>query len=365
MNIHFSDIEEEKWNSWKWQLQNQIKTLEEVKDKLSLTAEEEQAFISTKRYFKFAVTPYYFSLIEPSNINCPIRKQVLPRKGEMLVLDNEKTDPLAEEKYMPVKGLTHRYLNRVLLYVSHQCSVYCRYCTRKRKVSKTSSVPRKDDMEHAFDYIRKNKRIKEVILSGGDPFNLSENQLYIILKKLKEISHINQIRIHSRYLATLPMRVTLNLCKVLKEFFPIYIVTHFNHVKECTKEAEFASKMLIQEGSCILLNQNVLLSGINDHEDTLMDLYYKLISMGIKPYYLHQCDEVFGSSDFKVSIEKGQRLMKKIRGYMGGINVPLYVVDLTGGGGKVPLESSYLTEETNTFYKFKNYMGNSYEISKN
>jgi len=351
------------WNDWKWQLQNRIVHLEDLQNSIKLTASEIATFEQAKEIFSFSVTPYYLSLIDPNDLNCPIRKQAIPQAEELIRKENEVEDPLAEQAHMPVKGVTHRYPDRALWYLSHVCAVYCRFCTRKRKVSKPDETPNRSEWEIALEYFKNTPEIKEVILSGGDPLSLNTTQLEYILEELSKIKHINQIRIHTRYPVTLPMRIDDALCNLLKRFFPIYIVTHFNHPKELTSDAKDALRKLIQRGNVILLNQSVLLKGINDDSSILQKLNYDLIKSGVKPYYLHQCDEVFGSSGFVVPITKGIELIHSLRGKQSGICQPTYVKDLTGGGGKVTLNPDYLVQKTNKGFLMKNYNGDQFEIS--
>ncbi|XDD52328.1 KamA family radical SAM protein [Leptospira sp. WS92.C1] len=353
----------ESWLNWKWQIQNRIKTQEALSANLELTKEERSSFDSCSAFFEFSVTPYYLGLADSKDPHCPIRLQIVPRQEELIRGPFEKQDPLAEETHMPVKGVTHRYPDRALWYLSHVCAVYCRFCTRKRKVSNSFHTPGKEEWNQALAYFRSHSEIKEVILSGGDPLNLSNDKLDYLLGELKSIPHINQVRIHSRYPVTLPMRIDSELCSVFKKHFPIYLVTHFNHPKEITPLVKERISLLIQKGNVIVLNQGVLLKGINDSAEILKELFYGLTAIGIKPYYLHQCDEVWGSSGFRVEIAKGVEIMKQIRGKISGLSVPLYVVDLTGGGGKIPLPSEYLAEKTDHSYIFRNYQDELYEIS--
>ncbi|MBW0435128.1 KamA family radical SAM protein [Leptospira yasudae] len=358
-----SETTSPQWLHWKWQIQNRIKTQSELSEHLELTQTEKLSFDACSEFFEFSVTPYYLRLADQKDPNCPIRLQIVPHKEELIRNGFERQDPLAEESHMPVKGVTHRYPDRALWYLSHVCAVYCRFCTRKRKVSKSFHTPGKEEWDQALAYFRSHPEIKEVILSGGDPLNLSDDKLDYLLGELKSISHINQVRIHSRYPVTLPMRIDASLCAVLKKHFPIYLVTHFNHPKEITPLVKERIALLIQEGNVMVLNQGVLLKGINDSAETLKDLFYGLTAIGIKPYYLHQCDEVWGSGGFRVEISKGVEIMKQIRGRISGLSVPLYVVDLTGGGGKVPLPADYLAEKTDHSYVFRNYQDELYEIS--
>ncbi|TGK20084.1 KamA family radical SAM protein [Leptospira fluminis] len=350
------------WENWKWQIQNRIRDEEGLSRHLELTSDERESLKKCEELFSFSVTPYYLGLADPKNDDCPIRLQVVPRKEEWIPRIWDRPDPLAEESYMPVKGVTHRYPDRALWYLSHVCAVYCRFCTRKRKVSQSSQTPDGEDWKQALEYFKSRPEIREVILSGGDPLNLSDSKLDFLLSELKRIPHINQVRIHTRYPVTLPMRITPEFCAVLRRHFPVFIVTHFNHPKELTDFSREKIRMLVQDGSATVLNQSVLLKGINDSVETLVELFYGLTSAGIKPYYLHHCDEVYGSAHFRVPISKGVELMKSIRGRISGLCVPLYVVDLTGGGGKVPLPAEYLEEEKSSSYVFRNYRGDLYEI---
>jgi lysine 2,3-aminomutase len=350
--------------NWKWQIQNRITDLEGLTARIPLSEEEIDVFNRADSLFDFAVTPYYLSLIDKGNPNCPIRRQIIPSSGELVRKPYEVDDPLGEESYMPVKGVTHRYPDRALWYLSHMCAVFCRFCTRKRKVGESQSSPKNQDWENALYYFKSHPEIKEVILSGGDPLSLSDNQINYLLSELKKIPHINQVRIHTRYPVTLPYRITDELVSVLSSHFPIFMVTHFNHEKEITEESRIAIKKLIQKGNVCLLNQSVLLKGINDSAEDIRNLNYKLVNAGVKPYYLHQCDDIFGSSHFKVEIEEGLKIMKSLRGFMSGITIPSYVVDLTGGGGKVPLPTDYLQKEDMESYVFHNYQGRKFVRAK-
>ncbi|MDX1961203.1 MAG: KamA family radical SAM protein [Leptospiraceae bacterium] len=352
------------WNNWKWQMQNRATTISDLEKYIELTEEEREVFSRADDFFEFGSTPYYLSLVDKNNPNCPIRKQIVPSSGELVQTKFEVMDPLAEESHMPVKGVTHRYPDRALWYISSRCAVFCRFCTRKRKVGQNEFVPDNMDWKKALEYFSSKKEIKEVILSGGDPLSISDSKIDYLLTELKKISHINHIRIHTRYPVTLPYRITLELCEIFAKHFPIFMVTHFNHPKELTKDAEETISMLIKKGNVVLLNQSVLLSGINDSAIILKELFYGLVRLGVKPYYLHQCDEVFGSTNFRVPITKGINIMKQLRGYMSGVTIPTYVADLTGGGGKVPLPTDYLIKEEVETYRFQNFSGKEFSISK-
>lgn len=354
---------EKDWQNWKWQLQNKIRNKESLESYIQLSEDEISAIEKTDSLFELGITPYYASLMDPLDTNCPIRLQSIPKINELKFSDRDKQDPLAEEQYMPVKGVTHRYPDRALWYLSHTCAVYCRFCTRKRKVSKPMGTPNRNEWQSALDYFRRTESVREVILSGGDPLSLSEDHIDWILSELKSIPHINQIRIHTRHPVTLPMRITESLCRIFNKYFPIFLVTHFNHPKECSPEAREAISRLVKLGAVSVLNQSVLLEGINDSSEILKDLNYRLLAMGVKPYYLHQCDEVFGVSHFRVPIQRGKEIYQNLRGQQSGISIPLYVADLTGGGGKVPLLPEYEVETKEFTNIYRNYKGDLYEIS--
>ncbi len=337
----WAHVSDENWNSWTWQLQNKITTLEE----LVKIAEADPTFAidvedikKTQKEFNFGITPYYFSLINLSDKYCPIGMQALPSSEENIKLDNELLDFPKEETMMPVPGLTHRYPDRVMLYTTHHCAVYCRFCTRKRKVSNPTTTLQSSQIQAAVEYIKKNKAIREIILSGGDIFSYSDNQLNDLISSFREIPHIEIIRLGTRNLVTLPSRVTPALLEVLKKFHPIYIHTHFNHADECTKEAYEACHMLRKAG-CVVNNHSVILKGINDSADDIELLNKKLIMMGVQPYYLYHCDLTYGSHHFRTKIHDDLKLVRDLHkktDWSHQINIPHYMID-TPGGGKVEL----------------------------
>lgn len=286
------------------------------------------------------LSPYYANLIDATNNNCPILLQSLPSPKETSDEIYQSMDPLAEEENMPVNGLTHRYPDRVLWYTTHNCAVFCRYCMRKRKVSNPISAPAKSVLNKVFHYIQTHKKIKEVILSGGDPLTLSDDALRSIITGIKKITHIKSIRIHTRIPVTMPMRITSQLGRIFADSYPITVVTHFNHPVEITDQATRSIRLLRMNGVHVL-NQSVLLKNINDSVHIMEDLLIELLSNGVLPYYLHRCDEIPGNSHFQVPIKKGLEILKKIRGNNPGISIPRYMIDLPGGGGKIPVEVDY------------------------
>ncbi len=349
---------------WRYQWSRRARTAAEV---LALRPElkerlEGRAAGFQAHEFRFGVTPYYLGLADPADPHCPILKQILPDEKELTDPVFHRPDPLAEETHMPVRGLTHRYPDRVLWYLSHNCAVYCRFCMRKRKVSRADSGPGRTEWEAALEYINNHTEIKEVILSGGDPLSLSDRRLDETLTRLRRVSHLHSIRIHTRMPVTMPMRITPELAAIFREAYPLTLVTHFNHARELTKAAGECVRLLRMNG-VLVLNQAVLMRGINDATAAQEALHLGLIRLGVKPYYLHQCDEVRGVSHFRVPIERGLEIMRELRGRNPGISLPRYVLDLPGGGGKVPLENDYRIGEGENANRFRNWKGDEYEIA--
>lgn len=285
------------------------------------------------------VTPYYLQLVDFSDPHCPILRQILPTSEERADYLFETVDPLHEEKYMPLPGLIHRYANRVLWILAADCGAICRFCTRRRKLGHPEEFPDSGERQEALKYISGDANIREVILSGGDPLSLSTPFLREILVALRKIPHLHSIRLHSRLPVTLPQRLDNELMRLFGDFYPLTLVTHFNHTREVTPEAESGIRRMRREG-VLVLNQAVLLNGVNDSLQSQEKLHLKLLRAGVKPYYLHQCDEVRGVSHFVVSPERGLRIMEGLRNRLPGIALPLYMIDLPRGGGKVPLEIS-------------------------
>ena len=380
------DSAENKKDDWHWQmrarLDSPVKLRAWLKERglykqvspvtLSKLEDWEKKQALWEQHFRFAVSPYYLELVDWSDPGCPILAQFLPsllefvqqslgpgkykedsrRGAKSTKAEAINWDPLAEEECMPVRGLSHRYPDRVLWYLSHSCAVYCRFCMRKRKVSQPESAPTRADWEAILSYIRQHTEIKEVILSGGDPLSLEDKHLAYILEKLRCIKHLYSIRIHTRMPVTLPMRIDKALAELFGHFYPITVVTHFNHRKELTAQSKKAIRLLRMSGVDVL-NQAVLLRDINDNLKAQEELNLDLLAAGVRPYYLHRCDEIPGLDHFRVPVAKGVSILRKLRGRNPGISLPRYVVDLPGGGGKVPLEPSYLLESEGNFLNDK------------
>lgn len=352
----WADIDEPTWQSWTWQHQNRIRSLAALEPLLSLTASERLAIGLTADAFRLGITPHYLALIDQENPRCPIRAQSIPTLGETLVFPFELEDPLAEEAHMPVPGITHRYPDRVLLYASHHCPVYCRHCTRKRKVSFPESAPTRDAIDDGLVYIQEHPEIRDVLVSGGDPLTLSTARLDHILGRLRQIDHLDVVRLGTRNPVTLPQRIDSPLLEILARHAPIYLNTHFNHPNEASAEAEAALKGL-REAGCILGNQMVLLAGVNDDGPTVERLNRWLLRHGCRPYYILQADMAQGITHFRTPLSRGLEIMRHLRGRLSGLGVPQFVIDLPGGGGKIPLAPTYLSHSDGDTLTFQNWRG--------
>jgi len=309
--------------------------------------------------FPMSINSYYLGLIKKRND--PIWKQCIPDFKE--ISDRRgKADPLREEIYSPIFGLVHRYPDRVLLLVSNLCATYCRFCTRKRKVGKQYSCLSDKDFKKAIRYIESHKKIRDVIISGGDPLLLSDERVEHYIKNIRKIDHVEIIRIDSRTPCTLPQRITPKLCKMLTKYPPVYFLTHFNHPREITKEAKKACEMLVNSG-VVMGNQSVLLKGVNDDPKVLIELGQELLKIKVRPYYLFIADAVRGTAHFRVSIRRALRIMKGVIGHTSGLAVPRLIIDLEKGGGKIPLLPSYMIERTDGKYIFENFEGRKFSYT--
>ena len=348
------------WNDWSWQLRNRIQTLEQLEKRLSLIGEERAGTILAGKKLALGITPHFFSLIDPQDPDCPIRRQVVPRIEEASRAPDEMVDPCGEDSHMPVPGLVHRYPDRVLLLVTDRCASYCRYCTRSRVVSGAGEQELTVDLEGAFRYLENHPEVRDVLLSGGDPLLLSDAKLNAILTRLRSISSIEFIRIGTRIPIFLPQRITPELVSMLKQHHPLWMSIHSNHPKELSYEVREALGRLADAG-IPLGNQSVLLKGVNDRSEILKDLFHKLLLCRVRPYYLYQCDLITGSAHLRTTIREGQEIMEQLRGYTTGYAVPTYVVDGPGGGGKIPIGPGYIVGMADDRVILKNYKGDVYE----
>ena len=351
----WADVPAEKWNDWRWQMSHRLNTLEDFEKVINLTDSERKA-LSTQNLFRVDITPYYASLIDPNDPNDPIRLQVIPRDNEILPFTGMMEDSLAEDRHSPVPGLVHRYPDRVLMLVTTQCASYCRYCTRSRIVGDPSATFSRSEFEAQIDYLKRTPQVRDVLLSGGDPLALAPKILEELLSRLREIPHIEIIRIGSRIPVFMPMRVTDELCDMLQKYHPLWMNIHVNHPNEISQELEQAADKLTRAG-IPLGNQSVLLAGVNDCVHIQRDLVQKLVRIRVRPYYLYQCDLVEGAGHFRTPVAKGIEIIEGLRGHTSGYAVPTYVVDAPGGGGKIPVMPNYLMSMSDHKIILRNFEG--------
>jgi lysine 2,3-aminomutase len=328
----------ERWRDWTWQMQQRIRSAEALARWIDPTDDERAAIEALAERFRFVITPYYASLMDPGDPACPIRRQVVPRLAE---LDDPAglADPLDEVAHSPVKNVVRVYEDRIAFCVNNECALYCRYCLRKRMVGEPTWAMKQRELEIALDWIRATPAIRDVLLTGGDPLVFSDDKLGWLLGELRAIPHVELIRLGTRLPVTLPFRVTDSLCALLERHHPIWVNTHFNHPKELTADAAEACDKLTRAG-CPVGNQSVLLAGINDDVATMKALCEGLVRMRVRPYYCYQAQLLEGTAHFRVPIERGIELFRALRGRTSGFAIPLYVLDTPYG--KVPLTHSYV-----------------------
>lgn len=349
-------IPESDWRDWTWQLKHRITSVEQLEQLMTLTPDEKAGCAHANHKLALAITPYFFNLIDRENPDCPIRKQLIPRGGEMVVSEGEMLDSLGEDAHSPVSGLVHRYPDRVLFLVTDRCAAYCRYCTRSRLVSNAQDYNFHPEYEQGLRYIEAHPEIRDVLLSGGDPLLLSDRKLEHLISRLRAIKHVEFIRIGSRIPVFLPQRITPELCDIFKKYGPIWMSIHVNHPREATAELRAACERLSFAG-VPLGNQSVLLKGVNDDADVMKALVHRLLRMRVRPYYLYQMDLITGGAHFKVDVRKGIEIIRALRGHTTGYAVPQYVIDAPGGGGKVPINPDYIESVSEDEIVFRNYEG--------
>ncbi|HCU23778.1 MAG TPA: lysine 2,3-aminomutase [Deltaproteobacteria bacterium] len=344
------------WDNWKWQLQHTITTAEQVAEVLPLAEADQESLRHTFAKYKFAVAPYYLSLADPHNPECPIRLQCIPSLQELHVAPEEMNDPLAEDADMPVPNVVHRYPDRVLVTITGVCSMYCRFCTRRRFVLDKEGHKQKNEIDIICDYIGSHPEIRDVIVSGGDALMMGVPMLKEILGRIRAIPHVEILRLASKIPCVLPMRITDDLVDMLKAFKPLYFMTHFNHPYEISPEAKIACDRLV-DGGIPIFNQTVLLRKINSDAVIMKKLMQELLALRVKPYYIYQCDLSEGISHFRTPVEKGIELIESLRGHTSGLAVPEFVIDVPGGGGKIPVAPHYLISQSDKKVVVRNYEG--------
>ena len=355
----FGDIPDNLWNDWKWQFRNRINSVEQLAQFFSLSTEEQaQLKLVTMRY-PLSVTPYYLSLINPDDPDDPVGKQALPSPLEMTMGSMGLEDPLDEKGDTVVPGLVHRYSDRVLLVLTDICPMFCRHCTRKREWQNGGWVRSSAEVEAMLDYIGRHKAVRDVIISGGDPLTLSTRRLESIISRIRDVRHVEIIRIGTRFPVVLPQRIDSELCSMLAKYGPIWINTHFNRVREMTPEAAKACDNLLRSGVPVN-NQTVLLRGINDSIEAQTELCRGLLRIKVRPYYLFQTDEVQGTEHLRTPVETGIKIIEGMRGHTSGLAIPTFVIDLPQSGGKVPLQPDYVLAQTEDGLVLRNYKGDIY-----
>lgn len=359
----FAEVSKEDWNDWVWQLRHRALNAETLGKYVKLTQSEKIGLEQANHKLLFSVTPYFLNLMDAEDADCPVRKQVIPRENELQVAPEERDDPVGEERSTPVPGIVHRYPDRVLFLVTSVCGSYCRYCTRSRLVSNAQGYDFHPNHKKALEYIRSNKNIRDVLLSGGDPLMLPDRKLGKILSELRRIPHIEFIRIGSRIPVFMPQRITDSLCEVLEQNGPIWMSIHVNHPAECTLELREACRKL-SKSWVVLGNQSVLLKGVNDSVKVLTSLSHRLLQMGVRPYYLYQCDLIKGSAHFRTKVDTGLEIIKGMRGFTTGYAVPQLVIDAPGGGGKVPISLETIEEMTGDTVRVRNFQNKCYEYPR-
>lgn len=351
----YADVPDEKWNSWRWQLSNRINTVDEFEKVIKLTKSEREA-LSSAGLFRVDITPYFISLIDPDDPDDPVRKQVVPTAREMVPFTSMMEDSLAEDRHSPVPGLVHRYPDRVLMLVTTQCATYCRYCTRSRIVGDPAATFSRSEFEMQLEYLSRTPQVRDVLLSGGDPLVLAPKILEEILRRLREIPHIEIVRIGSRVPVFLPMRVTEELTDMLQKYHPLWMNIHVNHPNEISAELETAADRLTRAG-IPLGNQAVLMAGVNDNVHIQRQLVQDLVHIRVRPYYLYQCDLVEGAGHFRTPVAKGIEIMEGLRGHTSGYAVHQYIIDAPGGGGKIPVSPNYMLSMSDHKIVLRNYEG--------
>jgi lysine 2,3-aminomutase len=359
----WKEATEEEWDDWRWQLRHRVTRAEPLKLILNLSPEEIEAIEASKGRMATAITPYFAKLMDRNDSNCPIRRQAIPTMAEFHLSPADLFDPCAEDENSPVHGLVHRYPDRVLLLVTDKCAVYCRYCTRRRMVGSSENCISPQELDEAVAYIQATKKVRDVLISGGDPLFFEDDHLESILAKVRKVPHVEIIRIGTRVPVTLPQRITPSLTAMLKKYHPLWISIHFSHPKEITKETRRACAMLSEAG-IPLGSQTVLLRGINDRPVVMKRLMHELLKIRVRPYYIYQCDLAMGTEHFRTPIAVGINIIEKLRGHTTGYAVPSFVIDAPGGGGKIPVGPTYMISQDKGKMVLRNYQGKVFEYQE-
>lgn len=361
-NAIFTHATDAEWRDWRWQLRNALTTAGALARVVPLTDAERRGLSLAEGRSRIAVTPYYASLMDPEHPDCPVRMQVIPSPDEAAVASGDLEDPVGEETHRPVRAIVHKYRDRALFLAVDRCSVYCRHCTRRRITFGEDGAFDLAAVDEGIAYVRAHPEVRDVIVSGGDPLVLSDERLEGILAGLRAIPHVQLLRVATRAPVTCPMRITRDLAAMLRRFAPLFVVTHFNHPKECTAESRAACEALVDHGVPVE-NQTVLLRGVNSSARILADLFERLLTFRVRPYYLHQGDLAAGTAHLRTPLDAGVEILDQLRGRTSGLAIPHLAVDLPGGGGKVTLQPTYLLgegEQGGRGHWLRNYRGERY-----
>jgi lysine 2,3-aminomutase len=363
----FPGVSEAEWRDWRWQHRHALRTPQALARVVDLTASEERGLAQTAATFRLGVTPYYASLMDARHPFCPVRMQAIPVADEVSRCEGDLRDPLGEDGQRPVRAIVHRYPDRVLFLVTDTCSVYCRHCTRRRITGGEEGPFDRAAAEEGIAYVRARREVRDVLISGGDPLVLGDDRLSWILGELRAVPHVQILRLATRAPVTCPMRIDDALARRLRSVKPLFVVTHFNHPKECTPEAQEACERLVDHGVPVE-NQTVLLRRVNSAARIIADLNHRLLSWRVRPYYLHQGDLAAGTGHLRTPLACGIGILEALRGHTSGLAVPHLAVDLPGGGGKVTIQPEYVLPEAPGPHRgagargtwFRNYRGEPY-----
>lgn len=346
---------ESDWNNYKWQLSNRITDVDTLAKILNLTQKEIDSIREVESQFRWAISPYYLSLIDPNDSYDPIKLMSIPTYIE---LDDEISDldPMGEEFTNPAGSITRRYPDRLIINVTNECAMYCRHCQRRRNIGQEDCQKSRDIIKESIDYVRNNEEIRDVLITGGDPLTLNDSMLEWIISELRSIKHVDYIRLGSRTLVTMPQRITDEFCDMIKKYHPIYINTHFNHPMEITKETKEACEKLANSG-VPLGNQAVLLNGVNNDKYLMRALNHELLKVRVKPYYIFHSKHVKGTSHFNTSVDEGIEIMEYLRGYTSGMAIPTYIINAPKGKGKTPLLPQYLISKGSDYIMIRTWEG--------
>jgi lysine 2,3-aminomutase len=342
------------WDDWKWQLKNRIRNTELLEKIIPLTADEKASILEAEKRYRWAVSPYYLSLADPDGGDCPIRRQAFPSRDELIRYG--ESDPMSEKLTSPVEGITRRYPDRLIVNVTNVCAMFCRHCQRRRNIGARDASLQRDGLEACFGYIAQNPEIRDVVITGGDPMCLADEQLVWILSRLRAIKTVEIIRIGTRTVVTMPQRVTGELCEKLRAFHPLYVNTQVNHPAEMTRDAVAAAGRLADAG-VVLGNQAVLLNGVNNDPNVMTKLSQELLKARIRPYYVFHPKQVVGTKHFYVPIDEGLGIMDELRGKTSGLANPTYIINAPGGQGKIPLQKPSILKNEGGHIEFRTWEG--------